>query len=78
MLEDMLYEDHLRVLYTALKECPAMTDAICLFKTWLYQRSFKVNNIFGRNLLLFLKMLNYLLFGSILILLGANLNFLTF
>ena len=42
MLEEMLYEDHLRILYTALKECPAMHDAICLFKTWLHQRSFKV------------------------------------
>eukprot|EP00111_Clytia_hemisphaerica_P000734 TCONS_00002157-protein len=43
VLEDMLYEDHLRLLYSTLKECPGMSEAILLLKTWLKQRSYKGN-----------------------------------
>lgn len=47
ILSDMLYEEHLRALYNALKECPGMKDAICLFKVWLKQRSLKGNLTFN-------------------------------
>ena len=41
ILSDMLHESHLQVIYTAMNECPGMKEAICLFKLWLKQRSFK-------------------------------------
>ncbi|XP_065675999.1 nucleolar protein 6-like [Hydra vulgaris] len=41
ILSDMLFEDHLKVLYAAIKECPAIREAVCLFKVWLKQRTFK-------------------------------------
>lgn len=41
ILSDMLHESNLHAIYNALNECPGMKEAICLFKVWARQRSFK-------------------------------------
>merc|ERR1712013_186631 len=47
ILSDLLHESHLKAVYTAMNECPGMKDAICLFKLWTTQRSFKSVCVFN-------------------------------
>jgi len=47
ILTDILHESHLQVIFTAINECPSMKEAICLFKLWLKQRSFKGTSCFS-------------------------------
>jgi len=58
IISDMLHEVHLKEIYGALNECPGMKDAICLFKLWITQRSFKsvvlFNSFIGTMLMVYL------------------------
>lgn len=84
ILSDMLYETHLHTLYNAVKECPGIKDAICLFKVWLKQRTFKgvctFNGFIGSMLMVYLlqarkissHMSSYQIFRIVLHFLGTS------